>query len=155
MTGEKKLNLTNLRKIASKNSTKKIYNTLLENRTILGCVNHVIEISIHLKSVLLSYKQINEMNQNVFSFDFLTKSDILTYYNFIKASILLISLEKTRSQNEAALHPVIKLANLGSKILTQRKRTARNFSRKSKLKTQVINQVEVFEETFDNISFKN
>lgn len=103
-SGLEKFNLTTLRKIASKKSTEKLKDVILQNHTLeldntasaLNFTQHVLELQMHMKSVVFSHRQINTFVPE--SVDYLARNDILSYIDFLRMNQIIL-IHETNQQN--------------------------------------------------------
>lgn len=99
--GVENFNLTTLRKIASKNSTEKVKEVILQNHNLevssaLNFTHHIIELCLHMKTVVFSHRQIETFL--VETVDYLAKNDILSYIDFLRLNQIIL-LYETNQQN--------------------------------------------------------
>ena len=108
--GIENFNLTSLRKIASKKSNNKIKDVMLQNHVHVelydkgdedGCLpsgglnmtHHVLELQLHVGSVVFSHQQYNISLVDQGSFDYLVKNDILSYIDFLRLNQIILAYE--------------------------------------------------------------
>ena len=118
LVNSEKLNLTTLRKIASKKESKKKIEVLLNE------VKHQLEVKIYLQTVLVSYSQIDNTSNFMLSIDYLAKCDILAFASFLKLTLVLLEEKiEQKSDFELMFSPVMKLTNIGNRLLLHRNAT--------------------------------
>ena len=109
--GVENFNLTSLRKIASKKSNNKIKDVMLQNHVHVelyddkggedGCLpsgglnmtHHVLELQLHVGSVVFSHQQYNISLVDQGSLDYLVKNDILSYIDFLRLNQIILAYE--------------------------------------------------------------
>ena len=108
--GIENFNLTSLRRIASKKSNNKIKDVMLQNHVHVelydkgdedGCLpsgglnmtHHVLELQLHVGSVVFSHQQYNISLVDQGSLDYLVKNDILSYIDFLRLNQIILAYE--------------------------------------------------------------
>ena len=107
--GIENFNLTSLRKIASKKSSNKIKDVMLQNQVHvdiygkgnednclplgLSMTHHILELQLHVGSVVFSHQQYNISLVDQGSLDYLVKNDILSYIDFLRLNQIILAYE--------------------------------------------------------------
>ena len=109
--GLENFNLTFLRKIACKKSNRRVKDTKLQSHVhqlydeknhakccsgINNKTHHVLELQLHVGSVVFSHQQYNECLPHQCSLDYLVKNDILSYIDFLRLNQIILTYEMNR-----------------------------------------------------------
>ena len=112
--GLENFNLTFLRKIASKKSNIRVKDTKLQSHVhqlydeknhakccsgINNITHHVLELQLHVGSVVFSHQQYNECLPHQCSLDYLVKNDILSYVDFLRLNQIILTYEMNRQHS--------------------------------------------------------
>lgn len=107
-SGLEDFNLTRLRKIITKKSSRVVREILLENRTLdnkdnleqlsefpakINSTRHILELQMHLGSLVFSHRQYDNANAEI-SLDYLVKNDIISNLDFLRLSRLIFALHE-------------------------------------------------------------
>ena len=100
-------NLTALRRIACRKNSDKSREVYLQNfasdnghsTPTVNITRHVLQLQLHINSVVFSHKQYDFPSTSERSFDYLVKKDILSYVDFLKLNQVIFALENAQNGN--------------------------------------------------------